>query len=282
LIKGRIKVENNGKIGFINESGKELVPIKYDQIEGFGTLTKNFSDDLVVVKNNGKVGLIDFEDGQLVIPVMYNEIFNFQALSDNSYKIAKVNKNGKFGFINMNGEEIISPIYDEIKDFNNGYASFRVNNRWGLINSLGKETINASYDDPLYFNGNETYVTLNGAKVKIDRFGKQIKETPVKDGNYLEQKTLPTKEYTVNDFAAIGKHKVKCFLCDKGFYRKDGFVGTHKDMCIKDFKDAVLDVIIASKVSKWAENVMLEILTHGDYFCSRRCIDASGNCFSIF
>jgi hypothetical protein len=179
LIKGRIKVENNGKIGFINESGRELVPIKYDEIVGFGSLTKKFSDDLVIVKNNGKVGLIDFEDGQLVIPVLYNEIFNFQALSDNSYKIAKVNKNGKFGFINMNGEEIISPIYDEIKDFNNGYASFRFNNKWGLINSLGKETITSIYDEPLSFNGNETYATLNGSKVKIDRFGNQIKETPV-------------------------------------------------------------------------------------------------------
>lgn len=179
LIKGRIIVEIAGKIGYLDETGQELIPVIYDEIEGFGTLTKKFSDNLVKVKKNGKIGLIDFEDGQLVIPVMYNEIFDFQALTDNSYKIAKVNKNGKYGFINMDAEEIISPIYDEIKDFNNGYASFRVNNKWGLINSLGKETINSSYDEPLYFNGNETYATLNGSKVKIDRFGNQIKETPV-------------------------------------------------------------------------------------------------------
>jgi hypothetical protein len=179
LIKGRIKVEKNGKIGFINESGKELVPIKYDEIEGFGSSTKKFSDKLVIVKNNGKVGLIDFEEGHLVIPVLYNEIFEFKALTASSYKIAKVNRNGKYGFVNMDGEEIISPIYDEIKDFNNGYASFRINNKWGLINSFGKETINSSYDEPLSFNGNETYATLNGSKVKIDRFGNRINETPV-------------------------------------------------------------------------------------------------------
>jgi hypothetical protein len=125
------------------------------------------------------VGLIDFEEGHLVIPVLYNEIFEFKALTASSYKIAKVNRNGKYGFVNMDGEEIISPIYDEIKDFNNGYASFRINNKWGLINSFGKETINSSYDEPLSFNGNETYATLNGSKVKIDRFGNRINETPV-------------------------------------------------------------------------------------------------------
>ena len=189
FIKGRIKVENNGKIGFINESGKELVPIKYDEIEGFGSSIKKFSDKLVIVKNNGKVGLIDFEDGQLVIPVLYNEIFEFKALTASSYKIAKVNKNGKYGFVNMDGEEIIPPIYDEIKDFNNGYASFRINNKWGLINSLGKETINSSYDEPLSFNGNETYATLNGSKVKIDRFGNRINETPVYETQQPEYET---------------------------------------------------------------------------------------------
>jgi hypothetical protein len=204
LIKGRIKVEKNGKIGFINESGKELVPIKYDEIDGFGSLTKKFSDDLVIVKNNGKIGLIDFEDGQLVIPVLYNEIFDFQALTDNSYKIAKVNKNGKYGFINMNGEEIISPIYDEIKDFNNGYASFRVNNKWGLINSLGKETIKSIYDEPLSFNGNETYATLNGSKVKIDRFGNLIKETPV----YAQSNSYYDVQGIYQLFEFVGIHPI--------------------------------------------------------------------------
>jgi hypothetical protein len=194
LIKGRIKVEKNGKIGFINESGKELVPIKYDEIEGFGASTKKISDKLVIVKDNGKVGLIDFEDGQIVIPVLYNEIFDFKALSDNSYKIAKVNKNGKFGYVNMVGEEIISPIYDEIKDFNNGYASFRVNNKWGLINTYGRETISPNYEEPLSFNGNETYASLNGSKVKIDRFGNQKYDTPNSETKQQPVPSLQEKE----------------------------------------------------------------------------------------
>lgn len=153
LINGRIKVEIGGKIGYINETGHELIPVSYDGIEGFGSSTKKFSNDLVEVKNNGKIGLIAFENGNLVVPVIYDEISSYQNVNNNLFKIAKVNKNGKFGFINVGGEEIISPIYDEVKVSNNGNVSFRLNHEWGIMNSLGKVTFNEKADIPFIFNG---------------------------------------------------------------------------------------------------------------------------------
>lgn len=153
LVKGRILVGIGGKIGYINEVGEEIVPIIYDNIEGFGTVKKSIFNNFVRVENNSKYGLLDFESGYLTVPAIYDEISSFHDLSSNLNKIAKVKKDRKYGFITKDGEVIISPIYQEIDEFNNGYSNFTFNNKSNLKNVLEKVTLNEKFDKTFFFNG---------------------------------------------------------------------------------------------------------------------------------
>lgn len=58
-----INVCNNNKWGFINKSGKQIVPFKYDTLS-------EFTEGLASVCHNDKLGFID-ETGKEVIPLSY-------------------------------------------------------------------------------------------------------------------------------------------------------------------------------------------------------------------
>ncbi|MFY8019854.1 MAG: WG repeat-containing protein [Bacteroidia bacterium] len=58
---------------------------------------------------------------------------------------AKVIKNGKMGFIDMNGDEIIKPEFDNIMPFEKGVARVEKGLLLGLINEAGEILL-----DPIY------------------------------------------------------------------------------------------------------------------------------------
>lgn len=94
--EGFAKVELNGKWGFINQKGEEIIPLKYDNVE-------HFSEGFAIVKLNGKYGFIN-KEGKKIIPIKYDYIHRF------SEGFAKVKLNGKWGFINTKGKEIVPPL----------------------------------------------------------------------------------------------------------------------------------------------------------------------------
>ena len=64
---GLALVELNGKCGFVDKSGKEVIPCVYDFAWGF-------SDGLARVWLNGKWGFID-KNGKEVIPCVYDNVY---------------------------------------------------------------------------------------------------------------------------------------------------------------------------------------------------------------
>ena len=75
----------------------------------------------------------------------YDIICNF------SESMAAVCKNGKWGFINLFGKEIVHCIYDEVDWFFNGFAAVCSKNKWGFINKYGQEVVSCKYKDILCF-----------------------------------------------------------------------------------------------------------------------------------
>ena len=98
--EGLAMVRLDKKYGFIDKTGKEVIPIKYDN-------AWNFSEGLASVKLNGKWGFIN-KIGEEVIPLKYDKVENF------SEGFAKVKLNGKVFYINKRGECV--------KDCNNAPA----------------------------------------------------------------------------------------------------------------------------------------------------------------
>lgn len=59
--------------------------------------------------------------------------------------VIEVTKNGKNGFINLEGEFIVKPVYDEVEYFKEGVCPVSINGYWGLINDQGKEIVPPSF-----------------------------------------------------------------------------------------------------------------------------------------
>lgn len=56
-----------------------------------------------------------------------------------------VKRNGLYGFINANGDEVIKPQYEEYRSFLDGYAIVRKNKKWGLIDKQNNIIIPFKY-----------------------------------------------------------------------------------------------------------------------------------------
>ena len=54
---------------------------------------------------------------------------------------AKVKKDGKWGYINTKGEQIIEYKFDDAYDFNEGFARVQKDGKWGYINTKGRPVI---------------------------------------------------------------------------------------------------------------------------------------------
>lgn len=131
--EGLIKVGKNGKFGFIDMNGQEILPCIYDFVQPY-------SEGLAVVKNtNGKYGYVN-QNGEVVIP------FKFDSASSFSEGLARVKTNHKWGYIDADGNEIIKCKYDIVGKFSGGLAEFELDGETGYVNVKGEEiAINCKY-----------------------------------------------------------------------------------------------------------------------------------------
>lgn len=164
----------HSKIGFLNNNGEEIIPPRYDDIQGHCYNV----DDLIKVgvlysynfgpnKNYVRYlyGVIDY-NGTIILEPEYYEI-----LVSNDKKILTVrNKEKQYLVLDRIGNLIVEPgIYSFIDKFDHNLA--RVNKivgdkkKWGIINSSGKIVLPIEYDEIYNFcdkNRKSTYVYKEG------------------------------------------------------------------------------------------------------------------------
>lgn len=58
-----------------------------------------------------------------------------------------VNRDGKFGYINLAGDTIIAEQYDGAHNFSSGYAAVCAGGKWGWISTDGTVVVAPQYDD---------------------------------------------------------------------------------------------------------------------------------------
>ena len=165
LAKVRIGSYKDGKYGFIDKTGGEITPLKYDKAD-------DFRDGLAKVGLDGKWGFID-KTGEEITPLKYDKADDF------SDGLAKVKLDGKYGFIDKTGEEIIHPKYDYADDFRNGLAQVRVGpigkgGKYGYIDQKGKEVIPLKYDFARVFYYNLVEVNIGGKWSLMDFLGNVV------------------------------------------------------------------------------------------------------------
>jgi hypothetical protein len=106
--------------------------------------------------------------GNEIIPCIYYFAWNF------SEGLATVELNGKGGYIDKTGREIIPCIYDWAWKFSEGLATVKLNGKRGYIDKTGNEIIPCKYDFAWYFSEGLVPVELNGNRGYIDKTGNEI------------------------------------------------------------------------------------------------------------
>lgn len=189
---GLARVKLNGKYGFINKQGKEVIPLKYDFAQygvPFTSKDKNSNDEtLLAVELNGKWGYIN-KTGKEIIPLIYDdtenvknhleEIFGrlwilFKDGGEYGERLLKVKLNDKWGFIAKTGKEVIPFKYDSSHSFSEGLAPVQLNKKWGFINKAGEEIIPFKYDEAYPFTDGLAGVRVNGKLGFIDGSGNEV------------------------------------------------------------------------------------------------------------
>ena len=131
---------DNGKYGYIDDSGDTKIDGKYDS-------AKDFSEGLAAVRMGDRWGYID-QDGDFAIALGYDSAEPFDGWR------AKVQKNSLYGYIDHNNNQVIACQFDEIGDWTDGKAYAWQNGKVGIIDDAGAQLLRCAYDEIKPFNDN--------------------------------------------------------------------------------------------------------------------------------
>lgn len=72
---------------------------------------------------------------------------NEETTSDAVVQVVQVKRDGKYGYINLNGDVQVPIIYDDIGRFSEGLLAVCKDEKWGFVNGNGEEVVPLIYDD---------------------------------------------------------------------------------------------------------------------------------------
>lgn len=134
FVNGIAAAKQGSKWAFINRQG-QIIGAMFDEIN-------ELSDDIYVVKSNGKYGAVS-SSGQVVFEP------RFQKLGDFKNGFAYYVEDGKYGFVSKAGH-VFKPEFEWISDFNEGnLAIIKQNNFYGIVNSQATVILSPHYDQVL-------------------------------------------------------------------------------------------------------------------------------------
>lgn len=246
---GLAAVRQDGKWGFINQSGELIISFSFD-LEDNEEI--RFSEGLAVVryasppdpKYRGKYGYID-QSGNLAIGPQFSSASPFsEGLAIIS--IERIDRRPKRGYIDKEGEVIIQPQFTVAKDFSEGLAMVQVGEygtaKVGYIDKTGKLVIAPQFDSvydviktpndvskPLryYRSGRERDFSEGMAAVKINEKWGYI--------NKLGQIVIPTQFVYAGQF----KEGLAAVALRKGNKRVYGFINKSGQFTVQPKYDDV-------------------------------------------
>lgn len=161
LLDGMASVERDGKWGFINDAGQEVIPCIYNEVW-------RFSHGIARVQFNGRWGFINME-GKAVIPCIFDDTGFMDEVG-----VATVELNGKYGYYSKDGQEVVPCIYDSASDFCEGFALVMKNDLFGYIDPTGKEVIPCKYSCACDFCQSYARVWNDNKLGLIDKKGNEV------------------------------------------------------------------------------------------------------------
>ncbi|MCB0428083.1 MAG: WG repeat-containing protein, partial [Mangrovimonas sp.] len=136
---GHAKATDGSSWGIINNKGKEVVPIEYDEISDFSSIA-------IWAKKGESFGLVT--NGTFTPIAGIDKIWDFHPGSNLTYAR---NSTKLIGFINTKGEWVIEPQFDKARAFFNGLAPVVKDKKWGYVNEKGEVVIDFQFKDAEIF-----------------------------------------------------------------------------------------------------------------------------------
>ena len=107
-------------------------------------------------------------NGQFLSHEWFNSVWSFNE------RFATVQLNGKWNFINTNGQLLSQQWFDEAWSFREGYAEVKLNSKWNYINTEGRFLSQQWFDYAGIFNKGFAEVNLNGKYKFINTEGELL------------------------------------------------------------------------------------------------------------
>lgn len=92
--------------------------------------------------------------------------------------LAKVKKDGKWGFIDKAGGLVVEPSFERVDRFSEGLAAVKIGGKWGFIDKSGSLVVEPAFDDVDGFSEGVARVEQNGKVGLIFCFRSEIAERP--------------------------------------------------------------------------------------------------------
>lgn len=178
-------VEQSKRFGLFSKSGELILPIDYDLIQFLNSSSWN-RDGRFIVQKDGKFGIVN-DSNQVLVPFVWDKI------SQRIDSLIPVTLNGKLGFINVNGEVLLKPDYDEFKSFQNlsyfglenstlkdtcnktcKLAEIRKSKYWGLVDQIGRVVLEPQFDNIYRFVKGFAVLETDGRCCVYDQDFKEI------------------------------------------------------------------------------------------------------------
>ena len=159
-------VERDSKSGIIDSNGKSVIELKYDSISRINetdilqmekdknialynlNMKEIVSMDNAIVKEvkDEKAYILLYSDTDFKYLDKKGNILTSQNLFENNPLFAK-NINGKWGFVDKDGNLKVQNDYELVTDFNKyGFAGIKKDGKWGSINQNGEVVQEPTYD----------------------------------------------------------------------------------------------------------------------------------------
>lgn len=218
----------NGKVGFMNTSGKVVVEPQYDVmfglpifINGKATVFRDRKPIMIdtlgnevlkpefgangmlhfvegratIYAESGHQGIMD-ENGTIILEPKYNGV---NAYSDGfaAVQISGDENGVTSGFVNRKGEFVFDKKFGSVRDFQEGLAAVEVDGKWGYIDTMGSFVIEpqfATAND--FYDGIAIVAIKKGKSLKygfIDKQGRFILEPIYDDAKGFEYGMAPVK-----------------------------------------------------------------------------------------
>lgn len=135
-----LKIENDGKYGLINFTGKEILKCEYDEIIALEGIKNAFR-----VKKDDKYGVFDSE-GKEIVSIGYSQITPIGSDNKAGYIVKSVE--GKYGVVGYSNTLILQSIYDNISRIHGNDTYFVTkDSKKQLIKKDGTLILDTGFDD---------------------------------------------------------------------------------------------------------------------------------------